>query len=205
MGAVVRLRLALLALGACFRLVAGDRAGGCRFRAAACGQRSAGGGAELRCLRTLLRERVRPGAEPADPVAAVLPDRQRYRNPAGHGGDGLGRGGGRGSSAGGPARDHRTGVEYSAQAKKDLRSINNLGLDNLPVCMAKTQKSLSDNERKIGRPKDFTVTVREFEFAAGAGFVIPILGDMMRMPGLPSTPASEGMDIDEDGIITGLS
>ena len=98
-----------------------------------------------------------------------------------------------------------TGVEYSAQAKKDLRSINNLGLDNLPVCMAKTQKSLSDNERKIGRPKDFTVTVREFEFAAGAGFVIPMLGDMMRMPGLPSTPASEGMDIDEDGIITGLS
>jgi formate--tetrahydrofolate ligase len=71
--------------------------------------------------------------------------------------------------------------------------------------MAKTQKSLSDNESKIGRPRGFVVTVREFEFAAGAGFVIPILGDMMRMPGLPGIPASEGMDIDKNGKITGLS
>ena len=71
--------------------------------------------------------------------------------------------------------------------------------------MAKTQKSLSDNETKTGRPKNFNITVREFEFAAGAGFVIPILGDMMRMPGLPAIPASEGMDIDKDGKISGLS
>ena len=71
--------------------------------------------------------------------------------------------------------------------------------------MAKTQKSLSDNETKIGRPRNFNVTVREFEFAAGAGFVIPILGEMMRMPGLPVHPASEGMNIDAEGKITGLS
>lgn len=97
------------------------------------------------------------------------------------------------------------GVVFSAKAKSDLKVIYDLGLDKIPVCMAKTQKSLSDDERKIGRPKDFKVTVREFEFAAGAGFVIPILGDMMRMPGLPNIPASEGMEIDKDGNITGLS
>ena len=71
--------------------------------------------------------------------------------------------------------------------------------------MAKTQKSFSDDERKIGRPVDFTITIREFEVAAGAGFVVPILGEMMRMPGLPAIPAAEGMDIDNDGTITGLS
>ena len=71
--------------------------------------------------------------------------------------------------------------------------------------MAKPQKSLSDVESKIGRPKDFKINVREFEFAAGAGFIIPILGDMMRMPGLPSVPAAEGMSIDKNGVITGLS
>ena len=97
------------------------------------------------------------------------------------------------------------GVVFNAQAKSDLKVIYNLGLDQLPICMAKTQKSLSDNERKIGRPTDFKVTIREFEFAAGAGFLIPILGNMMRMPGLPSTPASENMDIDKDGKIVGLS
>lgn len=71
--------------------------------------------------------------------------------------------------------------------------------------MAKTQKSFSDVESKIGRPRNFNITVREFEFAAGAGFVIPILGEMMRMPGLPAIPASEAMDIDANGKITGLS
>jgi formate--tetrahydrofolate ligase len=86
-----------------------------------------------------------------------------------------------------------------------LKSIYELGLDKMPICMAKTQKSLSDDEKKIGRPVNFKVTVREFEFAAGAGFIIPILGDMMRMPGLPSVPAAEGMDIDKFGKITGLS
>ncbi|MBD78358.1 MAG: formate--tetrahydrofolate ligase [Crocinitomicaceae bacterium] len=97
------------------------------------------------------------------------------------------------------------GVDYSAKAKLGLKRIKTLGLDNLPICMAKTQKSFSDNEKLHGRPTGFRVTVREFEFAAGAGFIIPITGAMMRMPGLPTTPASENMDIDNDGVISGLS
>lgn len=97
------------------------------------------------------------------------------------------------------------GVEYSKKALTDLRKIENLGMNELPVCMAKTQKSFSDNESLIGRPKGFTISVREFEFASGAGFVIPILGNMMRMPGLPAVPASEGMFIDNKGKISGLS
>jgi formate--tetrahydrofolate ligase len=97
------------------------------------------------------------------------------------------------------------GVDYSKQAEIDLRKITALGVEHLPVCMAKTQKSLSDNEALRGVPKGFRVTVREFELALGAGFVIPILGNMMRMPGLPAVPASEGMDIDENGVISGLS
>ena len=97
------------------------------------------------------------------------------------------------------------GVNFTPKAMADLKVIDDLGLGQLPVCMAKTQKSLSDDEKKIGRPSGFMITVREFEFAAGAGFVIPILGDMMRMPGLPNTPASEHMDIDRYGTIIGLS
>ena len=96
-------------------------------------------------------------------------------------------------------------VVYSQKAKNQLKTIYSLGLDKVPICMAKTQKSLSDDDSKIGRPTDFKITVREFEFAAGAGFIIPILGDMMRMPGLPSVPAAEGMHIDQLGKITGLS
>ncbi len=97
------------------------------------------------------------------------------------------------------------GVEYSSKARTQLKMIKDLGYDKLPICMAKTQKSLSDKETVVGRPKGFTINVREFEFAAGAGFIIPILGDMMRMPGLPVVPASEHMDIDNNGKITGLS
>lgn len=97
------------------------------------------------------------------------------------------------------------GVDYSGQALKDLRRIAKLGLEQLPICMAKTQKSFSDNDKLTGRPTGFRITVREFEFAAGAGFLIPILGNMMRMPGLPKVPASEGMNIDENGVISGLS
>lgn len=97
------------------------------------------------------------------------------------------------------------GVEYSSSARSQLKMIKELGYDALPVCMAKTQKSLSDKETAVGRPQGFTINVREFEFAAGAGFIIPILGDMMRMPGLPSVPASEHMDIDASGKISGLS
>lgn len=97
------------------------------------------------------------------------------------------------------------GVEYSKKALADLKKIEDLDLAALPICMAKTQKSFSDNDNLLGRPTGFTVNVREFEFAAGAGFIIPILGVMMRMPGLPATPASEGMTIDKNGKISGLS
>jgi formate--tetrahydrofolate ligase len=97
-----------------------------------------------------------------------------------------------------------SGVEYTAQAKKDLRKIKKLGFDGFPVCIAKTQKSLSDDATKIGRPTDFEITVREIEIAAGARFVVPITGEMMRMPGLPSVPASENIDISDDGEISGL-
>ena len=96
-------------------------------------------------------------------------------------------------------------IEYAAKAKSQLKEFARIGFDKLPICVAKTQKSFSDDERKIGRPADFTITIREFEVAAGAGFVVPILGEMMRMPGLPAIPAAEGMDIDNDGTITGLS
>lgn len=97
------------------------------------------------------------------------------------------------------------GVDYSSKAVSQLKTIKALGFDNLPVCIAKTQKSLSDDETKTGRPVNFRITVREFEFAAGAGFIIPILGDMMRMPGLPAIPSSEHMHIDANGKISGLS
>ena len=95
-------------------------------------------------------------------------------------------------------------VAYTARAQKDLRTIKKLDLEKLPVCIAKTQKSLSDDPKKIGRPEGFTITVREIEIAAGAGFLVPITGDMMRMPGLPAVPASENIDIDDDGEISGL-
>ena len=95
-------------------------------------------------------------------------------------------------------------VEYAAKARKDLRTIAALGLENLPICMAKTQKSLSDDPKLIGRPTGFTITIREIEIAAGAGFLIPITGDMMRMPGLPAHPASENISIDNEGNISGL-
>ena len=95
-------------------------------------------------------------------------------------------------------------VEFTAKAKDDLEKIIKLGLDKLPVCMAKTQNSLSDNPKLLGRPENFLITVREIEVAAGAGFVIPITGEIMRMPGLPAIPAAENVDVDDNGKITGL-
>lgn len=95
-------------------------------------------------------------------------------------------------------------IDYSPKAKLNLKKIERLGLSHLPICMAKTQKSLSDNPALLGRPKDFIVTVREIEIAAGAGFLIPITGDIMRMPGLPEYPSSEKIDINENGEIDGL-
>jgi len=95
-------------------------------------------------------------------------------------------------------------VDYTSRAKRDLKAIENFGYAGLPVCVAKTQNSLSDNPKLLGRPKDFVVTVREIQVAAGAGFVVPLTGDIMRMPGLPKDPAAVHMDIDLDGNITGL-
>ena len=95
-------------------------------------------------------------------------------------------------------------IDYTSQAERDLKKIDSLNLNHLPVCIAKTQKSLSDNPKLLGRPKDFVVTVREIEIASGAGFLIPITGDIMRMPGLPGTPSAENIDINEEGLISGL-
>ncbi len=95
-------------------------------------------------------------------------------------------------------------VEYSVKAKSQIAQFERIGLDKLPVCVAKTQKSLSDDPYKIGRPKDFAVKIREFEVASGAGFLVPIAGTIMRMPGLPSQPSAENIDIDNDGNISGL-
>jgi formate--tetrahydrofolate ligase len=95
-------------------------------------------------------------------------------------------------------------VEYSSQAKTQLEKIEKLGLRNLAVCIAKTQKSLSDDQSKKGRPRGFIVKIREIELSSGAGFIVPIAGTIMRMPGLPSNPAAETIDIDKNGVITGL-
>jgi len=96
-------------------------------------------------------------------------------------------------------------IEYLPKAKQNISKIERIGLSDRPVCIAKTQNSFSDDPRALGRPQNFTVTVREIEIAAGAGFTIPIMGNMLRMPGLPNVPAATGMDIDNDGKITGLS
>jgi len=95
-------------------------------------------------------------------------------------------------------------VEYTIQAKEKLEKIEQLGLGNLAVCIAKTQKSLSDDPAKKGRPRGFTVKIREVELSSGAGFIVPIAGTIMRMPGLPANPSAENIDIDKNGVITGL-
>ncbi len=96
------------------------------------------------------------------------------------------------------------GVEYSAKAEREISRLTELGFDKLPVCMAKTQYSLSDDPKKLGRPSDFKITVREVRVSAGAGFVVALTGDVMTMPGLPKEPSANRMDIDSDGKITGL-
>jgi len=97
-----------------------------------------------------------------------------------------------------------SGVEWTTTAKKDLRKYKREGWDKLGVCMAKTQYSLSDDPKKIGRPKDFTITIRELRPSIGAGFIVALTGDVMTMPGLPKVPAANHMDIDKDGNIEGL-
>ena len=95
-------------------------------------------------------------------------------------------------------------AELSNIAISQLRKYEAMGYGNLPICMAKTQKSFSDDEKRLGRPENFTIHIREFEIATGAGFIIPIAGNMLRMPGLPETPAAEKISIDGNGVIEGL-
>ncbi len=95
-------------------------------------------------------------------------------------------------------------VEYSVKAKTQLKLLKELNLCELPICMAKTPSSFSDDEKKIGRPTNFEITVREFEISSGAGFIVPLLGEVMRMPGLPAVPNAEKIDINEEGKIVGL-
>ncbi len=96
------------------------------------------------------------------------------------------------------------GVDFQDRAKSDLNRIESLGFGHLPICMAKTQKSFSDNDHLRGRPKNFRISIREIELASGAGFIIPVSGKLMRMPGLPAYPAAEQIDVDHEGRITGL-
>ena len=96
------------------------------------------------------------------------------------------------------------GVTYAPAAAKELKRIADMGMSDFPVCMAKTQYSLSDDQTKLGRPGGFTINVREVYVSAGAGFVVAITGSIMTMPGLPKTPAAYGIDVDDNGVITGL-
>jgi formate--tetrahydrofolate ligase len=96
-------------------------------------------------------------------------------------------------------------VAFSAKAKSQIKLIQKLGLYHLPICMTKTPASFSDNEKKIGRPTGFDINVREFEISSGAGFIVALLGDVMRMPGLPKIPNSVNIDIDDNSKIIGLS
>ena len=99
---------------------------------------------------------------------------------------------------------HADGVDYTPKAKKQLAQLNELGFDKLPICMAKTQYSFSDDASKLGAPKDFRITVRNLKISAGAGFIVALTGEIMTMPGLPKVPAAEKIDVMPDGKITGL-
>ena len=96
------------------------------------------------------------------------------------------------------------GAELLPAAKKQARQLTELGFGGLPVCVAKTQYSFSDDPKKLGAPEDFTITVRNLRVSAGAGFIVALTGDIMTMPGLPKVPAAENIDVDEAGRITGL-
>ena len=99
---------------------------------------------------------------------------------------------------------HADGVDLVGNAPKQLKQLEELGFSNLPVCMAKTQYSFSDDQNKLGAPKDFRISVRNLKVSAGAGFIVALTGEIMTMPGLPKVPAAEKIDVDENGKITGL-
>ena len=96
------------------------------------------------------------------------------------------------------------GVDFTPAARKEMEKLQKLGFGGYPVCMAKTQYSLSDDPLKMGRPEGFRVTVRNMKVSAGAGFIVVLTGDVMTMPGLPKVPAAENVDVDENGKIKGL-
>ncbi len=96
------------------------------------------------------------------------------------------------------------GVTLTPAAKKQAAELTALGFDRLPICMAKTQYSFSDDPAKLGAPTGFTITVRNLKVSAGAGFLVALTGDIMTMPGLPKVPAAEHIDVDENGVISGL-
>ena len=96
------------------------------------------------------------------------------------------------------------GVDFTKEAEKEIANLEKLGYSNLPICMAKTQYSLTDDPSKLGRPTNFRITVRKINISAGAGFIVALTGDIMKMPGLPKLPAAERIDVDENGVISGL-
>ena len=99
---------------------------------------------------------------------------------------------------------HADGVDLIQNAPKQLKELEELGFGNLPICMAKTQYSFSDDQTKLGAPKDFRISVRNLKVSAGAGFIVALTGEIMTMPGLPKVPAAENIDVDDNGVITGL-
>ena len=99
---------------------------------------------------------------------------------------------------------HADGVDFEPKAAAELAKLEGLGFGGMPVCMAKTQYSFSDDAKKLGAPRDFRITVRNVKVSAGAGFVVALTGDIMTMPGLPKVPAAERIDVDETGKISGL-
>ena len=95
-------------------------------------------------------------------------------------------------------------MNFTANAEKQIKTLTELGYDKMPICMAKTQYSFTDDQTKLGAPEGFTVTVRNIKVAAGAGFLVALTGEIMTMPGLPKVPAAERIDVDENGKISGL-
>ncbi len=96
------------------------------------------------------------------------------------------------------------GVDYTPKANREIKNLEAIGLGNLPICMAKNQYSLTDDAKKLGRPENFRITIRDITASAGAGFLVALTGDIMKMPGLPKGPSAEKIDVDADGVISGL-
>ena len=95
-------------------------------------------------------------------------------------------------------------MDYTTKANKEIKNLEAIGLGNIPICMAKNQYSLTDDAKKLGRPENFRITIRDITASAGAGFLVALTGDIMKMPGLPKVPSAEKIDVDADGVISGL-